>query len=257
MAGLFEGPFWDPDIYQLELVDPVIGGVPNIATMAGIDNIPHQQLARRTQWLKGQLGGFTGVSPVAVNTVLTAANTGELIYVSAPITLTLPAASAVPAGAALAIMPAVGGVVVQRAGADVIQGTATTAVASLTLGARNTLWLVSDGAGTWIAISGSAQLSGAANLAAGKSVNGYQILPSGLILQWLYNTQTVTAGATSAAVSYPQAFPNAVLSIVGIHAGNVEHVNVMVDGPTISNTSMRWKSTYTGTQGHYFWLIGH
>lgn len=43
---------WQDSIYQLETTDPVVGGVPIEGTGAGMDNIPHLQLARRTRWLK-------------------------------------------------------------------------------------------------------------------------------------------------------------------------------------------------------------
>ena len=55
MANLPETPDFDAGIYQIEQTDPVLGGAPNPATGAGLVNIPHLQLARRTQYLKQQL----------------------------------------------------------------------------------------------------------------------------------------------------------------------------------------------------------
>lgn len=52
MANLPEIDEWSEGIYQLELTDPVLGGPPNEATKAGVDNVPHLQLAKRTFWLK-------------------------------------------------------------------------------------------------------------------------------------------------------------------------------------------------------------
>jgi hypothetical protein len=46
MANLAETATWETGIYQIEETDPVQGG-PN-----GVDNLPHKQLANRTQWLK-------------------------------------------------------------------------------------------------------------------------------------------------------------------------------------------------------------
>jgi len=51
MAILLDSPEW-VDVYQLEEEDPVLGGEPNEATGAGMDNIPHWHLAKRTRWLK-------------------------------------------------------------------------------------------------------------------------------------------------------------------------------------------------------------
>ena len=55
MANLPEIPAFDEGIYQIEQADPVLGGAPNPATGAGLVNIPHQQLARRTRFLKEAL----------------------------------------------------------------------------------------------------------------------------------------------------------------------------------------------------------
>ncbi len=55
MANLTEDEVWEDGIYQIEVTDPVVGGPPNLATGAGISNVPHQQLAKRTSWLKQQL----------------------------------------------------------------------------------------------------------------------------------------------------------------------------------------------------------
>lgn len=46
---------WEAGVYQIETTDPVIGGAPNPGTGAGMSNIPHLQLAKRTVWLKEQV----------------------------------------------------------------------------------------------------------------------------------------------------------------------------------------------------------
>lgn len=46
------GGTWINEIYQIEQTDAVLGGAPNEATKAGLSNIPHLQLARRTAYLK-------------------------------------------------------------------------------------------------------------------------------------------------------------------------------------------------------------
>ena len=40
-------------------MDPVVGGTPNELTGAGMSNIPHQQLAKRTRWLKAAVDALT------------------------------------------------------------------------------------------------------------------------------------------------------------------------------------------------------
>lgn len=46
MANVTEGSNWESGIYRIETTDPVGGGE------SGIDNLPHKQLAARTQYLK-------------------------------------------------------------------------------------------------------------------------------------------------------------------------------------------------------------
>jgi len=55
MANLDDSGDQFPDVYQFEETDPLLSGPPNEATGAGLDNIPHLQLARRTRWLKSRV----------------------------------------------------------------------------------------------------------------------------------------------------------------------------------------------------------
>lgn len=54
MATLQEQSEWPEGIYCIGLTDPVVGGED------GIDNLPHKQLAARTQWLKKQIEEMQG-----------------------------------------------------------------------------------------------------------------------------------------------------------------------------------------------------
>lgn len=210
MAGLFEGPFWDPDIYQLETVDPVIGGVPNIATMAGIDNIPHQQLARRTQWLRQQLGGFAGVQQIVANTALVPADMGTSFTIDAPAVVTLPAAASVPAGAAIHVMSSVPAAAVAMAGADTIFGMGASSVPLVALDSGDTVLIRSNGATGWRVIGGSAALRNAGDFGVLPAATGWQRLPSGLILQWGQASFVgLGSGKRDAVVTLPITYPTA------------------------------------------------
>lgn len=52
MADLDDSADVFPAVRLLAETDPVLGGTPNPETGAGMDNIPHLQLAQRTKWLK-------------------------------------------------------------------------------------------------------------------------------------------------------------------------------------------------------------
>lgn len=67
MTGLIENPTWEPEIYQLEETDPVMGGIPNALTGEGIDNVPAQQLANRTLWLKALVDAHEAILSGGLN----------------------------------------------------------------------------------------------------------------------------------------------------------------------------------------------
>ena len=52
MANLTETNAFPAGIYQIEPTDPVLGGPPNLSAGLGITNVPLQQLANRTRFLK-------------------------------------------------------------------------------------------------------------------------------------------------------------------------------------------------------------
>lgn len=69
MANLSEDAVWVDGIYQLEDTDPLSGGTPNLAIGDGMDNVPHQQLAKRTSWLKAQVDALLGAVVAATTSV--------------------------------------------------------------------------------------------------------------------------------------------------------------------------------------------
>lgn len=63
MAALIESPIWEPEIYQLETTDLVLGGP------SGVSNLQPKQLANRTAFLYEQLGRIH-VEEITVSTNL-------------------------------------------------------------------------------------------------------------------------------------------------------------------------------------------
>ena len=258
MAGLTEGTFWEDEIRQIETTDPVMGGVPNVATGAGMSNIPHWQLARRTQWLRQQLGGFSAVVNYTANGAILETNAGKHLKWDgiSPGLLALPPLSAVEEGASFYLLAAGAAVTLTPNGADPIQGSDGVALASVAL-LRGDDVRITRGFSEWNITGGSFSLRRAGQFGASLAQNGWQRLPSGLILQWVYNVQTITAGNASAAVIFPITFPTAVLNIQAVHVGSVNDVTVMIDSTSLTTSSLRWKSSWTGSQAHYFSLIGY
>lgn len=221
MANLTETTDYPAGIYQIEMTDPVLGGAPNEGTMAGLSNIPHQQLARRTAWLKGRVDALTA------RTVATAPGSGLSGggSLSADRSLSVDATVLRTAGgqtvtgradfaARVNVSGGTGqndvtlafgdpGIGLYRAGDQLRIATGATArvvidSAGLTLGAGGAY--AGDGSGL--------TLAGSAEFARSLDVSGYQRLPGGLILQW--GQVMATDGAL---VLFPVSFPTACRSL--------------------------------------------
>jgi hypothetical protein len=187
MANLSENPaVFESGIYQIETTDPVLGGVPNVATGAGMSNIPHLQLANRTAFLKGVIDGAgLGAAAVPLVTLNSAAArlTGSYRFASGD-------ANTPAAGVA-------GTVEVMAASASAVNQMAFDSASSR-------MWTRFWNGSVWSAWSEIWRTTGAAE---SLSTIGWQRLPSGLILQWGTATNSVTPGNPTT-VAFPLSFPN-------------------------------------------------
>jgi hypothetical protein len=195
MANLTENPaVFESGIYQIETTDPVLGGVPNVATGAGMSNIPHLQLANRTAFLKGVIDGAgLGAAAVPLVTLNSAAArlTGSYRFASSD-----------------ANTPAAG-----VAGTVEVIAASASAVNQMAFDSASSRMFTRFWNGTvWSAWSEIWRTTGVAESLA---TNGWQRLPTGLILQW-GSVSGTTGGlaATGAAEvfvngTFPLTFPTA------------------------------------------------
>ena len=182
------GAVWPDDIVRLEDGWWPTGGVVDPENDSGLMNWQALQLGQRTEWIRHQLGGIGGIAQSALDIdAISATGQAELV-------------SAAPGNPA----PGFAGALVHTEGTG---GRARQLV--LSDNGRVYSRLRTDTAPTWTAWrrvwdDGDA-VSGA----------GYEILPSGLILQFGFGT------ADGSWVAFPIAFPNAVLGITfGDQNGN-------------------------------------
>jgi hypothetical protein len=82
------------------------------------------------------------------------------------------------------------------------------------------------------------------------SANGYQKLPSGIVLQW-GNSGNISANS-SATVTYPLAFPNNVFSITSTPTNNGVPANA--SAVTNNNTSNFTQNNGTGSTCSFYWM---
>lgn len=160
-----------------------------------------------TAFVQRALGNMSAHRSISTNTTLTATDFGKLILLGATmLTITLPAANSAPSGSSIRIQYAVAGTgasTIQRAGADVIETGGGGSLSSVTLLGGDSLEFVTNGAG-WFLMGGVGQAKYSKSFDSSLATNGYQKLPSGLIIQW-GNSSATSAGNV---ITLPVAFPS-------------------------------------------------
>lgn len=195
---------WETGIYQIETTDPVVGGVPNPNTGAGMSNIPHLQLARRTQWLRGQLGGFGGNVGYSANGAIPAANIGLRGVWTAGTAgaLTLPAVTSVPIGASFYIAAGGAAVTISPNGGDEIFGTDNVSIGPVALSRGDDVQITRGGAG-WAVTGGSFALLRSRSLGVGSYKVARTENVGGTLTAADAGTCYVFSGTSAATVTLP------------------------------------------------------
>lgn len=212
MTTLPENAEW-VGVYQLEESDPVVGGAPNEATGAGMDNIPHLHLTRRTAWLRAQhealasvvAGLASALAALAAQVVAATTTTAGIVRLNNTLTstaqdqaLTAAQGKVLNDGKAPLASPALTGTPTAP--------TAQTSDNSDRIATTN-----------WVR-SAMATIASSAGFAASLGANGYVRLPSwlgGLILQW----GSATISTSPRDVTLPIAFPTAHLQALVTESG--------------------------------------
>ncbi len=182
----------------------------------------------------------SGQNLVTGSTALTAAMAGSIVYnTAAGAVITLPDPSTLPVGAGYFVVANVSGTLACSTGLFAQTGQTT-----LALSISDTVWLNSDGTNWNIVLK--TNLFNAASL----NGNGYQKLPSGLIIQW-GSVLSSGAAAGNATATFPIAFPNSCLWAGGViaAAGAASNFTVQTGVPTASSLPMTTLSGSTITTG--------
>lgn len=214
-----------------------------------------------TEFVQRALGNSRTLIQITANTTLTSADSGTSYIVAGAggITITLPSVATCPLGSKFEFINASSSnITVSRAGTDAIVGNNGASVTSIILGGGDTLVLDSQ-LSQWVVISGSAQLKFSSVFGSLQSANGYQKLPSGLIMQW--GTDVGSTGGAKAVV-FPIAFPTVARSVVMTSAATgVPSSTVLENIPSTTGFSFsNWTigTTPTRTNNTAFWYaIGY
>jgi hypothetical protein len=214
------------------------------------------------------LGNWSKANYINVSTTLTAANAGQLIVINAASTTqTLPLSSTCPSGTKIGFYGFnTGNTTIAIQGSDTIDAGSTANLTSLVMESGGYIEFTSSGGGLWMA-SGTSVSQYSAKFAALKAQNGYQKLPSGLIIQWGVVTRTgALAPSTfySIPVTFPVSFPNATLasfsSTYGISVSNAAWLVNDTEAATANGMNVVFSTSYTvaSTSSSFFWFaIGY
>lgn len=182
---------------------PALTGTPTAPTVPQFDN--DTSLAT-TAFVQQALGNYQGVVAITASGALSVADAGKVhIYSAAPssFNVTLPALSGLPIGAAYHFHN-------NSTYNQTLTGSGSDLIGSGQINVTNTYVIppgcsatLTKNTGGWIVSAGTSSLDKAAIFASSLSANGYQNLPSGLIIQWGKNT---VSADSSLNVTLPVAF---------------------------------------------------
>lgn len=179
---------------------------------------------------------------------------------SSAITQTMPALASVPVGARVEFFNAgTGNMTVANNGGDgsAIAVNAGARVSSLVLGPGDSLVLEKVNAAYWAAKGGSIQIGSSGAFGNTHSTNGYQKLPSGLIMQWGVASITTVNGSTSTTFAYPIAFPSGVYSLVAtLDASVSDPTRIGIQNNTASVFSLGYSNTAIASRSVSWAAIG-
>lgn len=257
MANLTETPTYEAGIYRFETTDPVQGGP------GGIDNLPTNQLANRTAWLKAQVeailldiaaieSGYATDAELAThagNTSNPHAVTKAQVGLGSVLNYGIATQAEAEAGTSdtkymtpLSAKQAIAALVPQAS--ETVAGIIERASAAEAQAMTDALRAITP--------STLAEAFKGANRALVTS--GYQKIPGGLLIQWGYYSFP-SPGIN--ALTYPVAFPNAPLAYCVTSAnGDTAAAAVSVAGaPATPKTTLRFRSEAAG--GVFFIVLGH
>jgi hypothetical protein len=209
-----------------------------------------------TEFVQRALGNFSGQTNIeTLPASLTPAMAGRRIVVTGPGALTLPSRLASPVGSKFYIINiGTGDVTVNRQGNDSISALGK-ALNSITIQSGSNA-VVTCGDNYYVVEEGVSSLKYSNEFSASLLQNGYQQLPSGLIIQW--GTATTTTGA-DLAVLFPMTFPARLVSLNGtayIGGGDTRDTNVMLrtDGPGKAGFSAGAFLSGTRVAEAFYWV---
>jgi hypothetical protein len=209
-----------------------------------------------TEFVQRAAGNFSGqTNIVTLPASLVPAMAGRRIVITGPGAVTLPPLVASPVGSKFYILNiGTADVTLNRQGNDTIVALSKT-LTSVTVQSNSNL-VVTCGDNNYVVEEGASSLKYSNEFSASLSSNGYQQLPSGLIIQWGTTTTTATADL---AVLFPMTFPTRLVSLNGtayIGGGGTRDTNVMLRTDGLGKAGFSAGAFLSGTRvaEAFYWV---
>jgi hypothetical protein len=203
----------DNSSWKANLASPSFTGSPTAPTATVGTN--STQLAN-TAFVQRALGNNQAFTILTTTQTLTPSQSGMYILPSAAsLTFTLPAASTTATGSIFFIGGNGLGVTIGKNSADTMYIGPGSSATSIAVAANDKIALISNPtSNTWTAVGGETSLKGSTAFSSSISANGWQKLPSGIIVQWGSFSYTGASGTTQL-FSFPVAYPNTAMMATG------------------------------------------
>ncbi len=204
-----------------------------------------------TEFVQRALGNVSGCQPVYYSGTLTAAQLGQLLQVGGaqPLSLGLPVSSSIVFGSRYMLYNASTYPVTISAGSgDGLFAMGSGVTRSCVLGPGDSAEITLQAAGVWV-FSGSQQLQFSSVFAAALSGDGWQRLPSGLIIQF-QNVLSPVANGVRTTFNFPSAFTKTHLCTVLTAQDTVGDITVSATYEKVSLSQWRL-AVWTGADTLY------
>lgn len=245
MAFLNETEQWESGVYQLETTDPVQGGP------GGIDNRPHTALANRTLWLKTKMESLAAQIVAGVDAATLQGK--SVAQIEADIIAAISDGASSAYDTLIEIQNAI-----EDNDIDIASLLSTLSTKADRGGDPTQRFKVAAAIAADEAIRfGQAEQRYLRSEGLSLSENGYQILSTGLILQWgIANSPNDSVNS----IIFPIAFPNLCAYVsVGGHQSTGENAgSVMTSGYTQTGFLLdRQNASYDGEFNFYYFALGY
>lgn len=212
-----------------------------------------------TAFVQRSLGNRSNIKGINTNYIAVAADVGKVIAANvAGLTLTLPLSTSLPPGSTIGSYANIPSGIMSFAvqGSDKLNtgGTGQLLTTASIYYGESCDW-ITDGAGNWYAVGRSAFLGNTGSFGASFNGNGYQKLPSGLLIQWGSNTAVNLSTTQTNPVTFPIAFPSGPWTIYTTYIGAQSSVTIIISQTVgVTATGFSWMSNYTGGNMTAQWL---